>query len=193
MPTAIIQIIKYVVIAGIIFGIIYLGRYWERSIWQPVYSTLAEQMATMQSDINLKTSEAVGLANLINANLATMAKDEEVKNAKMDAEVDRRVDAYLNELARMRSVSEKADSGGHKGGAASSLSGSAGRSLDRGGKSGLFAALDRVERGIVQRLIRSRDHAITRNIKNRNYLVRVKAEMADLKKKYKLAIQPQPD
>ena len=109
-----IQAAIILVVVALISGAGFVsGKKWERSVWQPVYHQLATQLTKLQSDLNIKNAEAIGVANVALAEITVYGKVSEVKNESMQKEIDRRVDDYLNQLSltRMQLPSKEGDSG----------------------------------------------------------------------------------
>ena len=80
-----------IAIVAAIFGTGFAsGKKWSDSTWKTTYYTLAEQMATMQSELNLKAEKAKGEANTIGAEITVIGKVSEVNNEWMDKEVEAR-------------------------------------------------------------------------------------------------------
>ena len=157
------------------------GKKWERSVWQPVYGRLASQLAKLQSDLNIKNAEALGASAAKLAEITVYGKVSEVKNEFAEKEIDRRVDAYLNNLSNngLLLSAEKRNTG--KGGNSSSLPNAARASLERGGEGGLFKDLDRFEREALNQIIRKAEKATALNKSYRDYLNKTEAKMKALR------------
>ena len=158
------------------------GKKWERSVWQPVYGHLAAQLTKLQSDLNIKNAEALGASATKLAEITVYGKVSEVKNEFAQKEIDRRVDAYLNNLSNngLLLSAEKRNTG--KGGNSYSLPNSARASLERSGANGLFADLDRFEREALNKIIRKAEQAAALNKNYRDYLVNQEAGLSPLRK-----------
>tara|TARA_R110000744_G_scaffold18698_1_gene50040 strand:- start:41 stop:586 length:546 start_codon:yes stop_codon:yes gene_type:complete len=157
------------------------GKKWERSVWQPVYGHLAAQLTKLQSDLNIKNAEALGASATKLAEITVYGKVSEVKNEFAQKEIDRRVDAYLNNLSNngLLLSAEERDSG--ESGSSDPLSSSARKSYKRSGQDGLFIGLDRLEKGVIERLARSRDKALARNLQCKEYLDELEVKMNSLR------------
>jgi hypothetical protein len=159
-----VQAAIILVVVALISGAGFIsGKKFERSVWQPVYHQLANQLTKLQSDLNIKNAEAIGFANVALAEITVYGKVSEVKNESMQKEIDRRVDAYLDRLSltRLQLPSEEADTG--KSIYSSSLPNAARASLERGGEGGLFKDLDRFEREALNQIIRKAEKATALN------------------------------
>ena len=173
-----------VVIAGILFSAGSVGYKVANGKWLPIYHTLANQMTKLQTDINLKNEEKKTEVANTKIEFVYVAKDSEIDYVKQNAEINRRVESYLNELAiaGLQPVG-KEDSGGS--GFSRPMSDSAGASFNRGGKNGLFADLDEFERATLKQIILKAERAVTLNILHEDYLNDVESEMVGLREKYK--------
>lgn len=160
------------------------GKKWSDSNWKTVYYTLAEQMATMQSELNLKAEKAKGEANTLGAEITVIGKVSEAENDYIKKEVDARVDKYLDHLliGELLFVTEGKDS--NESGYPSSLSRSARTSFERGGTGGLFANLDEFERAALKEIIRKAEHQQTEAIKRQIYLKEQEDKMKPLRNKF---------
>jgi|TARA_R110000744_G_C19229509_1_gene548029 uncharacterized protein YdgA (DUF945 family) len=178
----VIQAAIILVVVALISGAGFVsGKKWERSVWQPVYHQLATQLTKLQSDLNIKNAEAIGVANVALAEITVYGKVSEVKNESMQKEIDRRVDDYLNQLSltRMQLPSKEGDSG--KGINSGSLPNAARVSIERGGEGGLFKDLDRFEREALNQIIRKAEKATALNKNYRDYLNKTEAKMKTLR------------
>ena len=177
-----VQAAIILVVVALISGAGFIsGKKFERSVWQPVYHQLANQLTKLQSDLNIKNAEAIGFANVALAEITVYGKVSEVKNESMQKEIDRRVDAYLDRLSltRLQLPSEEGDTG--KSIYSSSLPNAARASLERGGEGGLFKDLDRFERATLNKIIRKAEQATALNKNYRDYLNKTEAKMKALR------------
>jgi hypothetical protein len=177
-----VQAAIVLVVASLLTGAGFItGKKWERSVWQPVYGHLASQLTKLQSDLNIKTAESLGASSTRLAEITVYGKVSEVKNEFAQKEIDRRVDAYLNNLSDngLLLSSKERDSG--KNISSNPLSSSARKSYKRSGQDGLFIGLDRLERGVIERLVRSRDKALARNLQCKEYLDELEIKMKTLR------------
>jgi len=180
-----IQAAIILVIVATIAGVGFVnGKKWEKSIWQKTYFTLANQMTSMQNELNLKSEQAKSKADVIGAEITVIGKVSEVEHESNEKEINRRVELYLTQLANagLQPI-PKEGSDSNQSGNASPLSNAALSSFERGGKDGLFADLDRIERGIIKRLIKKAESAETLNVTYLNYLKKQEAKMEELRLK----------
>ena len=179
-----IQAAIVIVIVALISGVGFVaGKKFERVIWQQTYNTLSAQMTKLQSDLNLKNTEVKLSADTELAEITVYGKVLDTKNEYIQKEIDRRVELYLTKLSRsgLQLSSKERDSG--KGSDPSTLPLSTSVLNIRDNESKLIRNLDKLERGIVQRLIRSRDKAVARNIQCKSYLEEVEGRMELLRDK----------
>lgn len=177
--------IQAAIIAGIILAIfgtgVTMGKKWEKSVWQPTYYTLAKQMTKLQSDLNLSNAESEGLANALGEKLSSIGKVSEVNNEKLQAEVNHRVERYLDKLliAGLQPVPKEGNTGSESD--PNTLSYSAQASIKRGGTGGLFKDLDRFERAALKSIIKRAEHSQTDSLVCRAYLREQEAKMKPLR------------
>ena len=167
-----IQAIGVLVVVALISGLGFgAGKKYERVIWQESYFILSNQLTKLQADLNIKNAEALGASATKLAEITVYGKVSEVKNEFAQKEIDRRVDAYLNNLSNngLLLSAEERDSGESGRANTMPLSTTILNFRDSGDR--LAKSLDRFERGVVERLARSRDIAIARNKHCREYLL----------------------
>lgn len=180
--------IQVAIIAGIILSIlgggVLIGKKWERSVWQPTYFTLASQMTKLQTGYNTKSLLAKANNETRITKIKTITIKADYDHDAMQKEVDRRVDDYLTNLAiaGMQPIPPKGNSGTGSDSSTLPISSIITGSSDI--KPRLFESLGKFERRAIQRLIRSRDHAITRNIQCKSYLDELEAKMIPLREYY---------
>ena len=178
-----IQAAIILVIIAAIAGVGFVtGKKWEKSIWQPTYYTLAKQMTSMQHELNIKAEKQLGEANVVSAEITVIGEVSKSEKDRMDAEVNHRVEMYLNNLLAngVQPVSEEGNSS-NQSSATSSLSASARASFERGGASGLFANLDEFERAALKEIIRKGMNHQTEAIIRQQYLENQESKMNPLR------------
>ena len=150
------------------------GKKWERSVWQPAYSTLAAQMAKLQSDLNLANKERERQVEITLAEITVYGDLIDVQAKSMEREVNVRVENYLNRLAANGVRYSSSDSTSDGNSTDTSL---ASRVISiRNDEGKLARSLGAIERGVVQ-LLRERDHAVNRNILSKQYLTEVESKL----------------
>ena len=179
-----IKLVMLIVIIGICLYIYSAGKTARDAYWQPIYNDLNERYTKTNSDLRILEGQAMAQTATINADLAMVGKDSEINYAKLQSEVDARVERYLNKLARMRG--NEGQNSLHAvsltAGTLSSLTGTLGATCD--GKAKLNRDLRFIDRGIAKRILAVSDKAVTALIVCRSYVQDLEAEMKPLRKKY---------
>ena len=170
-----IQAAIVLIIVALISGAGFVtGKKWERSVWQPAYSTLAAQMAKLQSDLNLANKERERQVEITLAEITLYGDLIDVQAKSMEREVNVRVENYLNRLAANGVRYSSSDSTSDRDSTDTSL---ASRVISiRNDEGKLARSLGAIERGVVQ-LLRERDHAVNRNILSKQYLAEVESKL----------------
>lgn len=173
------------IIVSIFGGGVFMGKKLSDSSWQPTYYTLAEQMASMQSELNLKAEKAKSDANVATAEITVIGEVSETKNEFMQKEVDYRVQQRLNKLYAngVQPISNKEGSS-NESYAADSLPAAAAASLKRGGEAGLYRDLANFEKETFTEILTTRDKSIVRNNSSKNYLSEQEIMMKQKRDKY---------
>jgi hypothetical protein len=180
----VIQAAIVIVIVALISGVGFVaGKKFERVIWQQTYNTLSAQMTKLQSDLNLKNTEVKLSADTELAEITVYGKVLDTENEYIQKEIDRRVELYLTKLSRSGLQFSTKERDSSKGSDSGSLPLSTSVLNIRDNESKLIRSLDKLERGIVQGLIRSRDKAVARNIQCKSYLEEVEGRMDLLRDK----------
>lgn len=182
---------SWVGVLGIVFGVFFSvfwaghssGKKSSDATWQPVYHILADKLTKLQTDLNLSNAEASGLANSLGKELTTVGVEKELDYVKMQREVDRRVNSYLDNLARVR-LDGEADGNTGSDPTTNSLPLSTSVLNLTSDPTRLARSMVGIERDLVKRLLQTRDNAITRNIICKDYLEAIEEEMKPLRAKH---------
>ena len=167
MIQAIGVLVVVAVISGLGFG---AGKKYERVIWQESYFILSNQLTKLQADLNLANANAKVSAAKKEAEFVVLSKVIEVKSEYTEKAIDNLYDNFLDNIdGGLQLSAEERDSG--KGSRANTMPLSTTILNFRDSGNGLAKSLDRFERGVVERLARSRDQAIARNKHCREYLL----------------------
>lgn len=179
-------------IVAVIFGMgTVMGKKWEKSTWQPVYFDLAKQMTKLQTDLNLKNEVSKTETAKLGTELVIVSKESEIDYITMQAEVDRRVNDYLDKLA-LAGLQPLSDETGDTGSDSDTgiMPLATGVSRFANDAAGLNRSMVGIERDLAKRILKSRDEAITRNIICKDYLEAVEDEMKPLRDKYNAIVSP---
>ena len=144
-----------VVVAGILFSAGSVGYKMANGKWQPVYYELAKQMTKLQADLNLKNEISKTETAKLGTELVIIAKDSELDYEKMQREVDRRVNDYLDKLAvaGLQPVPKAGDTGSNSNAGTMPLASSV---LNiRNDEARLNRSLVEIERGLAHRILRN--------------------------------------
>jgi hypothetical protein len=183
-----ITLAKIGLLIAVATGIFYGGRHWEESIWQPIYNDLAKAYDDYRNDTLYKSAMATGKTNVKSVELKSISEVTDETSARLQMEVDRRVDDYLNKLsaAKLREREDNLPAVGDDPGIMP-LSTAVASCPDNG--AGLHSRLHPFEIELVHKILRTRDAAITRNIECKAYLDTVEAEMIPIRAAYKAALE----
>ena len=164
-----IQAIGVLVVVALISGLGFgAGKKYERVIWQESYFILSNQLTKLQADLNLANAQAKVKAAQKEAEIVVLSKVIEVKSEHTKKNINYLYDNFLDNFNGMQSA-EKGNTG--KGSSTNNMPLSTTILNFKNSGNGLAKSLDRFERGVVERLARSRDQAIARNKHCREYLL----------------------
>ena len=166
-----IQAIGVLVVVALISGLGFgAGKKYERVIWQESYFILSSQLTKLQADLNLANAQAKVKAAQKEAEIAVLSKVIEVKSEHTKENINYLYDNFIDNIdGRLQLSAEKGNTG--KGSRANTMPLSTTILNFRDSGDRLAKSLDRFERGVVERLARSRDIAIARNKHCREYLL----------------------
>lgn len=164
-----IQAIGVLVVVALISGLGFgAGKKYERVIWQESYFILSNQLTKLQADLNLANANAKVSAAKKEAEIVVLSKIIEVKSEHTKKNINNIYDNFFDNINGMQPA-KKGNTG--KGSSSNNMPFSATILNFRDSGNGLAKSLDRFERGVVERLARSRDIAIARNKHCREYLL----------------------
>lgn len=181
LPTAAVKTIKVLAMIGAAIFVINLIHQAGQDSMLPTIADLQKRYDKVHTDMSILNAEVVTSQAGTQSNLTMIGKDSEIENVKIQVEVNRRVELFLDQLASNR-MHEGSDSVHPSTSSTYSLSRFA-KSLSDSctGKTQLYRDLSRADERIAREILLPYDQAQADLKICRDYTQRVDADMQSLK------------